>query len=70
MKRLFVGYDRYEGGERAYRRLIELYRALRLYANFFQRSLKLKEKRQDGVTTRQTYLPAQTPLSACVVPTC
>jgi len=58
--RQFVGYDRYEG-ERAYRQLIELYRALRLYVNFFQPSLKLKEKRQEGAITRRTYLPAQTP---------
>jgi hypothetical protein len=51
--RHFVGYDRFEG-EKAYRRLIELYRALRLYVNFFQSSLKLKEKRLDGTTTKRT----------------
>jgi hypothetical protein len=56
----FVGYDRYEG-DRAYRQLIELYRALRLYVNFFQPSLKLKEKHQDGTTTKRTYRVAQTP---------
>ena len=58
--RQFVGYDRYEG-EVAYRHLIELYRALRLYVNFFQPSLKLKEKQRDGIHTRRTYLPAKTP---------
>jgi hypothetical protein len=58
--RQFVGYDRYEG-QLAYRQLIELYRALRLYVNFFQPSLKLKEKQRDGIHTRRTYLPAKTP---------
>jgi hypothetical protein len=58
--RQFVGYDRYEG-ELAYCQLIELYRALRLYVNFFQPSLKLKEKQRDGIHTRRTYLPAKTP---------
>jgi hypothetical protein len=58
--RQFVGYDRYEG-EQAYRQLIELYRALRLYVNFFQPSLKLKEKRLEGTRTRRSYLPAKTP---------
>lgn len=60
--RQFVGYDRFEG-ERAYRQLIELYRALRLYVNFFQPSLKLKEKRLEGTTTRRSYLPAETPFA-------
>jgi hypothetical protein len=60
--RQFVGYDRFEG-ERAYRQLIELYRAIRLYVNFFQPSLKLKEKRLEGTTTRRTYLPAETPFA-------
>lgn len=45
--RQFVGYDRFEG-ERAYRQLVELYRALRLYVNFFQPSMKLQEKQRDG----------------------
>jgi hypothetical protein len=58
--RHFVGYDRYEG-EHAYRQLVELYRALRLYVNFFQPSLKLKEKRQTGKAVQRIYLPAQTP---------
>jgi hypothetical protein len=58
--RQFVGYDRYEG-EAAYRQLVEVYRALRLYVNFFQPSLKLKEKHREGTTVRRTYVPAQTP---------
>jgi len=58
--RQFVGYDRYEG-EAAYRQLVEVYRALRLYVNFFQPSLKLKEKHRQGATVRRTYAPAQTP---------
>jgi hypothetical protein len=58
--RHFVGYERFEG-EQAYRQLVELYRALRLYVNFFQPSLKLKEKRQTGKTVQRIYLPAQTP---------
>ena len=58
--RHFVGYDRFEG-EQAYRQLVELYRALRLYVNFFQPSLKLKEKRQTGKAVQRIYLPAQTP---------
>lgn len=60
--RQFVGYDRFEG-ERAYRQLVELYRAIRLYVNFFQPSLKLKEKRLEGTTTRRSYLPAETPFA-------
>lgn len=60
--RQFVGYDRFEG-ERAYRQRVELYRALRLYVNFFQPSLKLKEKRLEGTTTRRSYLPAETPFA-------
>ena len=58
--RQFVGYDRFEG-EPAYRQLVELYRALRLYVNFFQPSVKLKEKRREGTHVRRSYTPAQTP---------
>jgi len=57
-----VGYDRFEG-EYAYRQLVELYRALRLYVNFFQPALKLKEKRQTGKAVQRLYLPAQTPFA-------
>ncbi len=60
--RQFVGYDRFEG-EAAYRQLVELYRALRLYVNFFQPSMKLKEKHRDGVRVRRIYDMAQTPFA-------
>ena len=45
--RQLVGYDRY-AGEAAYRQLAELYRAVRLYVNFFQPSLKLQTNRREG----------------------
>jgi hypothetical protein len=60
--RQFVGYDRFEG-ERAYRQLVELYRALRLYVNFFQPSMKLREKQRDGAHVRRRYDVAQTPFA-------
>ena len=59
--RQYVGYDRFEG-ERAYRQLVELYRALRLYINFFQPSMKLLSKHRDGSKVQRKYEPAQTPL--------
>ena len=59
--RQYVGYDRFEG-ERAYRQLVELYRALRLYINFFQPSMKLLSKQRDGSKVQRKYQPAQTPL--------
>ena len=55
-----VGYDRFEG-ERAYRQLAELYRAVRLYVNFFQPSMKLRTKTRTGSRVRRVYGPAQTP---------
>jgi hypothetical protein len=58
--RQLVGYDRFEG-ERAYRQLAELYRAARLYVNFFQPSMKLRTKTRTGSRVRRTYGPAQTP---------
>jgi hypothetical protein len=58
--RQLVGYDRYEG-EIAYRQLAELYRAVRLYVNFFQPSMKLKEKQRQGSRVRKRYDQAQTP---------
>jgi hypothetical protein len=58
--RQFVGYDRFEG-EYTYRQLTELYRALRLYINFFQPSMKLKQKRREGSSVKRTYDTAQTP---------
>ena len=58
--RQYVGYDRFEG-VRAYRQLVELYRALRLYVNFFQPSMKLLSKQRDGSKVQRKYEPAQTP---------
>src|SRR5437016_6794427 len=56
-----VGYDRLVG-EQAYRQLTELYRALRLYVNCFQPSMKLLAKERDGKKIRCVYDPAKTPL--------
>lgn len=58
--RQLVGYDRFEG-EHAYRQLAELYRAVRLYVNFFQPSMKLRLKQRDGGKLRRRYDPAKTP---------
>jgi len=59
--RQVVGYDRLVG-ERAYWQLTELYRALRLYVNCFQPSMKLLSKQRDGKKVRCVYDPAKTPL--------
>ena len=59
--RQVVGYDRFVG-EHAYRQLTELYRALRLYVNCFQPSMKLLSKQRDGRKVRCIYDPAKTPL--------
>src|SRR6266487_2545022 len=59
--RQVVGYDRLVG-EHAYRQLTELYRALRLYVNCFQPSMKLLSKERDGKKVRFVYDPAKTPL--------
>ena len=59
--RQVVGYDRFVG-EHSYRQLIELYRALRLYVNCFQPSMKLLSKERDGKKIRYVYDPAKTPL--------
>ncbi|GAC1614294.1 MAG: ISNCY family transposase [Gemmatimonadaceae bacterium] len=58
--RQLVGYDRFEG-EQAYRQLTELYRAVRLYVNFFQPSMKLRLKERAGGKLRRRYDPAKTP---------
>jgi len=58
--RQLVGYDRFEGAA-AYRQLGEVYRALRLYVNFFQPSMKLREKRREGGALHRRYDRAQTP---------
>ncbi len=59
--RQVVGYDRLVG-EHAYRQLTELYRALRLYVNCFQPSMKLLSKQREGKKVRCVYDPAKTPL--------
>jgi len=59
--RQVVGYDRFSG-EAALRQLAELYRALRLYVNIFQPSMKLQSKRREGSHVHRTYDAAQTPL--------
>ncbi len=59
--RQVVGYDRFVG-ELAYRQLTELYRALRLYVNCFQPSMKLQTKQREGSKVHRTYDQAQTPM--------
>ena len=56
-----LGYDRF-AGELAYRQLTELYRALRVYVNCFQPSMKLQSKERTGSKLRRTYDQAQTPM--------
>ncbi len=63
--RQLVGYDRFEG-EAAYRQLAELYRAVRLYVNFFQPSMKLATKRREGSAVQRTYEAAKTPFRRVV----
>src|SRR5207249_8438047 len=59
--RQVVGYDLLVG-EHASRQLTELYRALRLYVNCFQPSMKLLSKQRDGKKVRYVYDSAKTPL--------
>jgi len=59
--RQIVGYDRF-AGEFAYRQLTELYRALRVYINCFQPSMKLQTKQRDGQKIHRRYDRAQTPM--------
>ncbi len=58
--RHLVGYDRFEG-QRAWLQLRELYRAIRLYVNFFQPSMKLQIKHRDGAKVQRIYEKAKTP---------
>jgi len=58
--RQFVGYDRFEG-LRAYKQFLGLYRALRLYINFLQPSMKLRETCRENSRVHRTYDSAQTP---------
>jgi hypothetical protein len=59
--RQVVGYDRLVG-EHTYRQLTDLYRALRLYVNCFQPSMKLLSKQREGKKVRRVYDAAKTPL--------
>jgi site-specific recombinase XerD len=56
-----VGYGRLTG-EHAYEQLAEVYRALRLYVNCFQPSMKLVSKQVEGRKIHRTYDVARTPL--------
>ena len=64
--RQVVCYDRFVG-EHAYRQLTELYRALRLYVNCFQPSMKLQAKQRDGKKVRYVYDSAKTPLQRLIL---
>jgi len=64
--RQVVGYDRFEG-ERAYRQLVEVYRALRLYVNCFQPSMKLQATQYEGRKVRRVYDAAKTPLQRLIL---
>src|SRR5712691_3757142 len=64
--RQVVGYDRFTG-ELPYRQLTELYRALRVYVNCFQPSMKLQTKQREGSKVRRTYDQAQTPMQRLLV---
>lgn len=55
-----VGYNRYDT-EAELEALNELYRELRLYTNFFQPVMKLKEKKRRGSKVKKRYDKARTP---------
>src|SRR5579859_7113684 len=63
--RQLVGYDRF-AGDHAYRQLTEVYRAVRLFVNFFQPSMKLMTKKRDGSDVYRTYDAAQTPVQRVI----
>ena len=60
MVRRQLGYQRLMGPEQL-AMVNELYRHLRLYANYFQPVMKLKSKERNGSQVKKTYHPAQTP---------
>jgi hypothetical protein len=66
-----VGYDRYEG-QAACEALNALYQPLRLYLNFFQPVMVLREKTRQGAKVKKRYDAAKTPyqrvLDAAEVP--
>lgn len=55
-----VGYDRFEGVT-SWNCLMNLYRVLRLYINFFQPSCKLVKKERIGSRVKKIYDTARTP---------
>ncbi|HEY5004935.1 MAG TPA: ISNCY family transposase, partial [Ktedonobacteraceae bacterium] len=59
--RTMVGHDRLIG-EQAYRQLREVYRAVRLFINCFQPSMKLQSKSRKREKVRRIYDAAKTPL--------
>lgn len=59
--RHMVGYERFARGP-AYRQLTELYRAVRLYVNYFQPSMKRLYDPGEDQTGHQRYDEARTPL--------
>jgi hypothetical protein len=58
--RRFVGYDRLEV-RKAWEALVQLYRVLRKYINYFQPSLKLIEKERCGAKSSKKYDSAKMP---------
>lgn len=58
--RRFTGYERFSGVI-AVQVLAHLYKALRLYINYFQPSFKLKNKERQGSKIKKTYYPPKTP---------
>ena len=58
--RRFVGHHRYSGPQ-AGQMLVQLYRTLRLYVNYFQPSFKLLEKHREGSARVKRYSPPATP---------
>jgi Integrase core domain len=60
MVRRHVGYQRLTGTEQL-TLVNELYRYLRLYANYFQPVMKLKSKERNGSQVKKTYDVPQTP---------
>ncbi|EFH86194.1 integrase family protein [Ktedonobacter racemifer DSM 44963] len=59
--RQVVGYDLFVGMQ-AYQQLGEVYRALHIYVNCFQPSMKLQAKQVDGRKVHLVYDEARTPL--------
>ena len=63
--RRVVGYDRYTS-KAALEQLRRLYDHLRLYVNYFQPMMRLKDKTRDGAKVRKVYDEARTPYQRLV----